>query len=579
MKVSFLLSLMILLSCGLALGQHPVIIDSTTYYFDYVRAINIEGDYVQGGPHDEFPVFFDSTVDSGLQDELRTVGNGGEVQSPDGYDIVFADQSGNQYAHEIELYEPSTGKYIAWVKVDLTGNDQIIYIYYGSTDITDEDPDKDTQDVIAVWDSDYVGVWHLNEDPTSGNTVHDSTSYGNNGTTRDDMSAGDLVDTALGKGYYFDGDGDTIRIPGFDPSLDITDSITMQTWVDLDSTDYYHVFFSKGSYSDTYSFFIKINREVGYYLNGICYEWTGDYISWNWQFLAITWNGSRVRTLIDGNEVDSRFRSGTITTNNLALWIGSHDDYDHIWGILDEVRLSQIARSNDWLKTEYNNQKTPGNFYGIEPTLVKLSYFRANPLNGAVFLEWATETELDNAGFNIWRSGEENGEYMRINPYFIPSQGEAGLGAEYSYTDYDVTNGVTYYYKLEDIDINGKSTFHGPVSATPNDIILIWPDEWEILPSGGSIFSWSSSGNYSYKIEISTNPSFPSSVTYSFPKGDWTSGLCLWIRPEQWEIILQKAQATGGQLFWRVCARSEDGSIVYSDRRRLVVGRPKLPIK
>jgi hypothetical protein len=27
--------------------------------------------------------------------------------------------------------------------------------------------------------------------------------------------------------------------------------------------------------------------------------------------------------------------------------------------------------------------------------------------------------------------------------------------------------GITYYYKLEDVDFNGVSTFHGPVSATP----------------------------------------------------------------------------------------------------------------
>jgi hypothetical protein len=30
----------------------------------------------------------------------------------------------------------------------------------------------------------------------------------------------------------------------------------------------------------------------------------------------------------------------------------------------------------------------------------------------------------------------------------------------------DVKNRETYWYKLEDIDLNGKSTMHGPVSAT-----------------------------------------------------------------------------------------------------------------
>ena len=41
------------------------------------------------------------------------------------------------------------------------------------------------------------------------------------------------------------------------------------------------------------------------------------------------------------------------------------------------------------------------------------------------------------------------------------------IGASYSYIDDTVANGITYYYKLEDVDIYGTSTFHGPVSATP----------------------------------------------------------------------------------------------------------------
>ena len=585
MKVRLLTSLMILLFSGLALGQHPVVIDSTTYYFDWVRAINIEGDYVQGGPHNEFPVFFDSTVDSALQDELRTVGNGGEVQSPDGYDIVFADQSGNQYAHEIELYEPSTGKYIAWVKVDLTGNDQTIYLYYGSTDITDEEPDKDTQHVTAVWDSDYVGVWHLRENPTTG-TVYDSTDNDNDGTPLGLMAAEDLVPAVIGNGYEFDGNNDRIRIddPGPGSSLDITSSITMQAWLDIDASGYWDVVMSKGWYSDAYSCYLFEDREVYYYLSGVTFgeEQTGDYVGTSWTFLAITWNGSQVKTIIDDTAVDTRNRSGSIDTHNDAFLIGcmgSSPYYDYFKGKLDEVRLSKTDRTVDWLRTEYNNQSSPGTFYGIEPTLIKLSYFRANPLDSAVLLEWATETELDNEGFNLWRSEEKNGRYVRINSYFIPSQGEAGLGAEYSYTDYDVTNGVMYYYKLEDIDINGKSLFHGPISVTPNDIIPIWPPDKIVLPSHATLFSWSSPGNYSFTVEISPGPSFAASKTLAFPEGDWTSGLSLWIRPEQWEIVLRKAQATEGQLYWRVRAMSEDGSIIYSDRRRLVVERPKLSIK
>ena len=41
------------------------------------------------------------------------------------------------------------------------------------------------------------------------------------------------------------------------------------------------------------------------------------------------------------------------------------------------------------------------------------------------------------------------------------------MGLTYKDLDEDVRNRKTYYYKFEDIDLSGKSTMHGPISATP----------------------------------------------------------------------------------------------------------------
>jgi hypothetical protein len=102
-----------------------------------------------------------------------------------------------------------------------------------------------------------------------------------------------------------------------------------------------------------------------------------------------------------------------------------------------------------------------------ESTLIKLSSFTASPQAGKVIVQWTTESETDNSGFNLYRSESENGEYTKINPFLIPAQGSSTQGAFYEFVDNDVQNRKTYYYKLEDIDLNGKSTMHGPVSATP----------------------------------------------------------------------------------------------------------------
>ena len=101
------------------------------------------------------------------------------------------------------------------------------------------------------------------------------------------------------------------------------------------------------------------------------------------------------------------------------------------------------------------------------PTAITLASFEAKPGNNKVTLKWVTATEIDNAGFNILRAESENGEYVQINESLIPAQGTATQGSSYVFVDTEVANRMTYYYKLQDIDLNGTATMHGPESATP----------------------------------------------------------------------------------------------------------------
>jgi hypothetical protein len=124
----------------------------------------------------------------------------------------------------------------------------------------------------------------------------------------------------------------------------------------------------------------------------------------------------------------------------------------------------------------YNGQYYPADsaFFATQQTTeIALSSFVAKAGNGRVKLEWITESETDNAGFNIYRVEAENGEYAKINESLIPAQGSSTLGASYEFIDTDVQNRKTYYYKLGDIDLNGNSKMHGPVNATPRWILGI----------------------------------------------------------------------------------------------------------
>ena len=102
--------------------------------------------------------------------------------------------------------------------------------------------------------------------------------------------------------------------------------------------------------------------------------------------------------------------------------------------------------------------------------MIKLSSFTAIPGSGKIILAWSTEAEIDNAGFNLYRSESEGGAYSKINGSLIPARGTPTRGASYAFIDADAKYRRTYYYKLEDIDLSGKSTMHGPVSATPRRV-------------------------------------------------------------------------------------------------------------
>jgi hypothetical protein len=121
-----------------------------------------------------------------------------------------------------------------------------------------------------------------------------------------------------------------------------------------------------------------------------------------------------------------------------------------------------------------NNRDIGAYEYGA-PLLVELTSFTAKALEDFVLLEWKTASEIDNAGFHLWRSEREDGTYLHITDTLIPAEGGPTWGAEYEYEDFDVEAGQTYYYELEEIADNGASTFHrqaaslSPAAASTSD--------------------------------------------------------------------------------------------------------------
>jgi len=101
-----------------------------------------------------------------------------------------------------------------------------------------------------------------------------------------------------------------------------------------------------------------------------------------------------------------------------------------------------------------------------QATLVELASFTAKSSEAFIRLDWETSSEMDNAGFNLWRCETKDGAYVKVNDALIPAEGGASWGAAYRVDDTGVTSGRRYFYKLEDVNLAGDSTLHGPVAAT-----------------------------------------------------------------------------------------------------------------
>ena len=126
------------------------------------------------------------------------------------------------------------------------------------------------------------------------------------------------------------------------------------------------------------------------------------------------------------------------------------------WGWIrsdSDPRLSRMPSS-----TYYGHASdigSPGQTVGsVLP--VELSKFRPERLaTGEIVIRWATESELNNAGFNILRSETRDGEFTKLNTQLIAGQGTTSERTAYEFVDKSAKPNVVYYYQIQDVSIDG----------------------------------------------------------------------------------------------------------------------------
>jgi hypothetical protein len=277
----------------------------------------------------------------------------------DGGDLRFAKSNGNPLSYEIDRWDPVAGLAEAWVKVDtVRGNDstQSITMYWGNPNAADE------SNGAAVFDttSGFTAVWHLNTDCSDITTgKHDGTNFG-------------VTDTVgiIGGAKKFDGSS-YIQVPGL---LGTPQSITLSAWVHLDSTSG----FSQDIVSLGDAVALRADRVVapsgteGFFCSKVSasdtvhvFTNTGAFISkTGWRYLTYTVDGARhVQSMyIDGifqcstNDINP-INYSRLGTNTFLGTHGNKKTASYAFGCIDEARVCRVARSADWIKLCYMNQK------------------------------------------------------------------------------------------------------------------------------------------------------------------------------------------------------------------------------
>jgi len=378
-----LLSMFVLvLSCSWAHAQ-----------YSYERTITIDHTKVPNSDQIDFPVLV-----SGTYSYLATVGNGGKVQNANGYDIIFArEQSGTvKLDHEIESYDPTTGTINFWVRIPALSHttDTVIYLLYGNSSITTSQENK-----TDVWRNGYAGVWHL----SSNGAISAADSTGTNSGTISSVTA--ATGKISGAGSFSGSSSSYIRIPSSN-SFKPSGAITLEGWVnpasavawgEILSLDYR----ADGTWNSPWvSYGLNLHGSTLGLSTGMAHGGSlteldsAGTISLNaWSHIAATFdNSSHVQALYLNGTRDS-----TLTDNGTAIDYGTSQDLifgqrspytpGSSWnGLLDELRISLVARSADWISAEYTNQNSPSTFYslGSEAAAPSLSSIAVTPANPSV---------------------------------------------------------------------------------------------------------------------------------------------------------------------------------------------------
>ncbi len=302
----------------------------------------------------------------------------GAVTRDDGYDIRFtAPDQATILPYQRETWSGGNGSAVTanfWVKTTLnadnnTATNDTIYVYYGKSDAIDGQDAADGDN--DVWNSNFAGVWHLDETATDEGTVAglhaDSTSNNKDGSQSGNTNTVGKISNA----QDFDGINDVIEINSAYNSADITVSWWSNCAISNPTAEGILAIYRQASGDSLWGYHWNLVTSGVYIVyrdasTNTFYKRILDssITQADWHYYSVAWDETaKTFTLYVDGVVQSGVGTGnpdfptTLATTRLGY---SHENWPGDVNI-DEFRISSIVRPVAWTKFEYRNMGVAGN--------------------------------------------------------------------------------------------------------------------------------------------------------------------------------------------------------------------------
>ncbi len=223
-----------------------------------------------------------------------------------------------------------------------------------------------TGGATATWNSGYKGVWHLGNNNLASLSVIDSTGL-NTSINNATASAGKIDGGASFSGSAYIDSGGTL---GKSYS-----GLCAQCWFNVSSSATSST--ALGTFNSLTDMSFELDVVNGTNSQMVATILTGATLSTvtqtdmnsnnTWILAHITWDGSTLSLykngVLNNSTASTAFSLSNTQTKNFTMGAqnAASGGAKNIKGLLDEVRVSNVNRTKDWILTEYNNQNSPGN--------------------------------------------------------------------------------------------------------------------------------------------------------------------------------------------------------------------------